>query len=519
MHNSITSDSQSYKLTEIKNTDEIKGLFEIKKTKLETDTLTVSSTNNLAVEIFEKGLSFLEETSPTLHSFRLVYEENKTTFVHITVSLPNGSYPRTYTEFKEGVWYTETEINDRNAIYRDKKFVLFFVEGKSFLKLPSGKYTPKYTKYKQQESFSELELELLDISKNSFFKRVDGFAALGVELNASITVFREDEKYFLYGVLYLNMYSFFEENGFFKPHPCYFHIVLSQNLEVGQIEVADVFVVGLLENTDLKLKFDFEQESFVLQIVEISDFVEIQKEPFQFYNLYSDYDTQNSFPVQIFEALVPNSSASFGFFLYPTSVSFNLLFGDFFTLLVIVNFSFETVDGGFGTNQLPIYVEVFNRKLASVHKVVFKEQKIKDWFVVVELTMQSHFYDGESLGSKLEISVGKIVINRAEATVQKVDKYGTGGLTSKQETINNPDSVSHQVAEKLCFYINKSRTQTLMHRKHEENYRSLLQNNRELAKERNQLIHQIAENEKVVTELLNRINEINKKLKKKQKNN
>ena len=141
--------------------------------------LGVGSKDNFSIEILGGILSFFEETSSTLHSFRLIHEENNTKFIHLTASLPNGSYPITYTEFKDGVWCTEVEIDDRNVVYRYKNFFLFFVEKNGFLKLPPGKYTPKFT---EQGTFPQIKLEFLDIAKNAFFNRTDGFCAIGIEL-------------------------------------------------------------------------------------------------------------------------------------------------------------------------------------------------------------------------------------------------------------------------------------------------------------------------------------------------
>ena len=501
-----TFDGQFYEIDIIEDANKTQTLVDTKNVILDKETLDVGSEDNVSIEIIGDRLSFLEETSSTLHSFRLVHEENQTTFVHTTVYMPDGSYPRTYTEFKESVWYTEAEIDDRNSVYRDKNFILFFVEEKGFLKFPSGKYTPKLT---EQESFSIIELELLDISTKAFFNRKNDFCVLGVELFGFATVLRVDGASILYGVFYLDIYNFFEENNFFKPHPNYVHLVLTQKVEIGKIGIEDVFIVDLIELIYLKLQFSFKDENLVLKIVEIPYFLEIQEKPFRFYDFYSVYNSENSFPVELFEASVPGSSLGFGFLFYPSSVYFDILCTDFFAFVVIINLTFETSDGIFSTNQIPVYVEIFNRTLILLSTMVFKNHKIGNWLATIEFTMKNRFYGKNNSGMQVDFSVTKVFIENVEATIYKVDNYGVGGLTIKQETINNPNSISYKVIETLSLQVSSSRLLILMHNKHQKKYEILLQNNKEFAKECNKLRQKVEEKNKIIQTLHERIDELN----------
>ena len=492
----IICDSQFYQLTKVKEPNELQGLLDSERICLHTDRLDVSSTDNISVGIINGRLSFLEETDSldkALHTFRLNYEENKAVFVHITLVLPNGSYPKTYTEFKKSVFYTEEKSCDRKSAYKGKNFVLFFIRKKSFLKLPSGRYTPKYA---ESRKFSELELKFLDTSTKAFFRKVDEFTILAIELSGSINVLGVDDTFFLYGVFYINAYDFLEENGVFKPHPDYLHIITSQKVEINQIKVAEMFVINLSEKIELKMKF--EKESFVLRIVEISGFVEVREENFDFYNVWSKYDTRSSFPVQVFEAIVSNSSIGFGFFLYPSLISFNLLPTDFFAFFLLTNFSLETSEGILDTKQIPIYLEVFNKQPIPLHTMVFKDQKIGNWLTTIEFGIKSCLYDEHNFNMQIEVFVARVAINGTEATIQKVEKYGAGGLTDKQEIADDLDSITHKVAEKLCLYVNNSWMQRFVYKKYQESVKSFLKNNFELAQECNRLKRKIREKENFI---------------------
>ena len=490
------SEIQSYELTDITGTNPVKDSPKSKKISLKKETVKVESTDNVYIEITESNLSFLQESTSlnqTLHSFRLSYKDKKVIFVHITVPLQDGSYPKTYADFKENVRYIQTTITDKNRIYDDKDFVLFFVEKKGFLKLPSGKYTLKCIK--QRKSFG-LQLKFLEIQKQAFFKKTDTPHVFGVELAASVNAFRAGNDCFFYGILYLTVFRFFEENGVFKPHPKFIHAVSSQKLAVDRLAIGNVLTVCLTTQANLRLKFEFERNEFILTILGISGFIETKEKQFDFYEYYSAYNPESSFPVKVFKALVPESSSSIGFFLCPTRLSISFTPTDYFTFSLIVNFSFETSEGIFGTNQIFIFVEVSNPKLFSKEKMVFEDQEIGDWLITIELSIERRFHDQPKDSTEIEIFVEKIFVNRKEATFQNVEMYGTGQLANRQEVISNPNSVARKVAEKLCLYVNNTQMQQFAHNKKCQNERNLLhENNKKLAQECNQLKEKLAKNE------------------------
>ena len=127
----------------------------------------------------------------------------------------------------------------------------------------------------------------------------------------------------------------------------------------------------------------------------------------------------------------------------------------------------------------------------------------------IEFTMKNKFCGEKNAVMQVDFSVIKVLIEKTEATIYKVDKYRNRSLTTKKETINNPDSISYKVTEKLSLQVSTSRILTLVHNKYKYKYKVLLQNNKKLAKECAKLRKKIKKNNKKIEILLKRISELN----------